>query len=240
MKAIFEAAGVNVAVLGNATDPKPTTDERKAEAQKLVPALKAGEITVGAIVKYVTGLDGHKLAQQQFYALAGWKPSNTTTPAVKAAVASPVQPVTASTPNVETFTITKAEKYLFDVLVMMANKEDLEEAHKQVKQRFLAEREEEIMKQIERELSSISPIVNRGVETPVTVFEPVAVPEQGKRVKEGVAEFLGRLEEELKSDVPMLDEADQKRLITIKESGNSHSDRAYKILELFTNPESNK
>ncbi|MDM2823178.1 hypothetical protein OGX96_19090 [Citrobacter sp. Cpo100] len=175
IKQICEEAGVNLDVLGNVG--KPTTDARKAEAKKFVPALEQGKTTVGAIVKLVTSVNGRKLAQQQFYALAGWKPNNTDKPATHTIRETHTAKAVAATFGGETFTITKAEKYLFDVLVMMADKKDLEAAHEQVKQRFLAEREEEIMKQIERELSSISPIVNRGVETPVTMFEPVAVPE---------------------------------------------------------------
>ncbi|MFH2944529.1 hypothetical protein ABK883_19810 [Enterobacter roggenkampii] len=43
---IFANEGVNVAVLGNATDPKPTLEARKEEAKKLVASLEQGLLTV--------------------------------------------------------------------------------------------------------------------------------------------------------------------------------------------------
>lgn len=55
-----------MALLGNATNPKPALEARKEEAKELVPALESGAITVGVIVRHVTAQKGHKLAQHEF------------------------------------------------------------------------------------------------------------------------------------------------------------------------------
>lgn len=250
---IFEAAGVNVAILGNATDPKPSTDARKAEAQKLVPALKAGEIYVGSIVKYVAGLEGHKLAQQQFYALAGWKPASSATQPVKPASTirsentAPVlkKNITNVMLGDGAKTFTKAQVYLFEALFDIAKERDfLAEAETIVINRTLADIQDEVTNKIQREIEAAKLMLGKKEETPINegvdVQEEQPQPAAGK--KENKYEFHERMKDLLTAGgVVELENEDLQLLYEMAEKGNTKVCDFKALVSLYeANVETNK
>lgn len=164
---IFANAGVNVAVLGNATEPKPTLEARKEEAKKLVSALEAGAITVGAIVKHVTSFEGHKLAQQQFYALSGFKPSQNSTEPKAKPVAKAVAQAT------DGVTITR-EQHQFFTLLLEATKrvapELINTVMESMQQQKLKEAEERIKAELLASMGSVANLI-KDVEPTITPTE---------------------------------------------------------------------
>lgn len=153
---IFANAGVNVAVLGNATEPKPTLEARKEEAKKLVPALEQGLLTVGAIVKHVTSIKGHKLAQQQFYALSGFKPSQVTTEPKAKPVAKAVAQAT------DGVTIPKAQHEFFMVLLELVKRDAkpiLNAAYAEIQHKKLEEAQERIKAELAKEMGGLADLI---------------------------------------------------------------------------------
>ncbi len=257
IKKIFEAANVDVAVLGNVAacawwednkanhaGKKPQHVEeyrklcsndadRKAEAVKLLPAFESKKLTPNAAANYIAN-QGGKIGQQTLERISGFKPvagrSERTTTTAKAV--APVVNKTAVERPVSVQDLPKAERYFFEALMSLAGEQLISQANQRVIERILADEHAEIERRAKASLSTLASwqAALKAPEQPVEASGNEAMPEDTKGKKEGVAVFLGRLAEDMAKGEQMLKAEDEKRLLIIKESGNSdYSEKAHRF-----------
>ncbi|ELP3919275.1 hypothetical protein QUQ16_000175 [Escherichia coli] len=171
---LIKEAGIDLAVLGNVkgwkwyntqSNPKPavTSSEfraasekstnRKSEAVKAKTLINNKQITISDLMNAVKGAEG-KVAYAQLQDWLGLKEEKRASK--QSEKSSDINSSTTTINEDVTYTISKAERYFFDALLLMVQVSDIEEAKRLVFNRLLEEEKEEIERKAQEAMKTLN------------------------------------------------------------------------------------